>query len=56
MGEKFTTQRATKVAAGGFPVNTIGKIATKLTNQESAKEKMARGRMRFQKNRFTFCS
>ena len=34
MGEKFTTQRATEIAAGGFPVNALGKHTKKLTNQD----------------------
>jgi hypothetical protein len=32
---KSATQRATKVAAGGFSVNAIGTFAKELTNQES---------------------
>jgi hypothetical protein len=32
MGEKFTTQRATKIAAGGFPLHAIGKFAKELNN------------------------
>jgi hypothetical protein len=34
MGEKSATQRATKVAAGGFWVNALGELAKELINQE----------------------
>jgi hypothetical protein len=35
MGEKFTTQRATKIAARGFSVDAFSKLAKELTNQDS---------------------
>ena len=43
MGEKFTTQRATKVATGGFPVAGCWHRAVELTEHEPSETAAGKG-------------